>query len=158
MGEELAPGRVAPSMPSRIQAVVLVSRLDRPTLQAFACAKATRPASLTALAVATTEAETRQLESGWAKRNTPIPRGIVNALYRDVTGPVLRYLAGLRGANAHTLIVVYIPEYVVGDACVQLLHSQSALRLKVRLLIERVVLVTSVPWQLQSSRRSEQAE
>jgi len=55
-------------------------------------------------------------------------------------------------------IVVDIPEYVVGDACVQLLHSQSALRLKVRLLIERVVLVTSVPWQLQSSRRSEQAE
>jgi hypothetical protein len=113
---------------------------------------------LTALTVATTAAETRQLESGWAKLNIPIPRGIVDAPHRDSTGPVLRYLAGLRGANALTLIVIYIPEYVVGHACEQLLYNQSALWLKARLLFQRVVLVTCVPWQLQSSRRSEQAE
>src|SRR4051794_40045276 len=87
----------------------------------------------------------------------PILRGIVDTPFRDITGPVLRYLAGLRGERPH-LFVVYIPEYVVGDACVQLLHDPSALRLEVRPLCERVVLVTSVPWQLQSSRRSEQAE
>ena len=43
VGEELAPGPGGISMPSRIQAVVLVSRLDLPTLQALAYAKATRP-------------------------------------------------------------------------------------------------------------------
>jgi len=112
VGEELAPWPGGISMPSRVQAVVLVSRLDGPTLQALAYAKAIRPDSLTALTVATTAAETRQLESGWAKRNIPIPRGIVDAPYRDMTGPVLRYLAGHRGANARTLIVVYIPEYL----------------------------------------------
>lgn len=146
-------------MPSRVQPVVLVSRLDRPTLEALAYAKAIRPDSLTALTVATTAAETRQLESGWAKRNIPIPRGIVDGPYRDLTGPVLRYLAGLRGAYARTLIVVYIPEYVVGHACEQLLlHTNALCRLKARLLFQRGVLVTSVLWQLQSSRRSEQAE
>jgi hypothetical protein len=56
----------------------------------------TRPDSLNALTVATTAAETRQLESGWAKRNIPIPLGIVDAPHRDIAGPVLRYLAGLR--------------------------------------------------------------
>jgi amino acid transporter len=62
VGEELAPGPGGISMPSRIQAVVLVSRLDLPTLQALAYAKATRPDTLTALTVATGEAESQQLE------------------------------------------------------------------------------------------------
>jgi amino acid transporter len=158
VGEELAPGPGGITMPSRIQAVVLVSRLDLPTLQALAYAKATRPDTLTALTVVTAQAETRQLESEWAKRKIPIPLAIVDAPYRDITGPVLSYLAELRDANPRTLIVVYIPEYVVGHPWEQLLHNQSALRLKARLLFQRGVLVTSVPWQLQSSRRSEQAE
>ena len=158
VGEELAPGPGGITMPSRIQAVVLVSRLDLPTLQALAYAKATRPDTLTALSVVTAQAETRQLESEWARAQIPIPLAIVDAPYRDITGPVLSYLAELRDANPRTLIVVYIPEYVVGHAWEQLLHNQSALRLKARLLFQRGVLVTSVPWQLQSSRRSEQAE
>ena len=44
-----------------------------------------------------------------------------------------------------------IPEYVVGHWWEQLLHNQSALRLKGRLLFTPGVMVTSVPWQLQSS-------
>ncbi|MGH3991310.1 MAG: hypothetical protein ACRDSN_02465, partial [Pseudonocardiaceae bacterium] len=35
----------------------------------------------------------------------------------------------------------------------QILHNQSALRLKGRLLFEPGVMVTSVPWQLRSSAR-----
>lgn len=54
-------------------------------------------------------------------------------------------------------VVVYIPEYVVRNACVQLLHNQT-LGGSARLLFQCGVLVTSVPWQLQSSQRSEQAE
>jgi len=48
--------------------------------------------------------------------------------------------------------LVYLPEYVVGHWWEQLLHNQSALRLKARLLFQRGVMVTSVPWQLASSR------
>jgi hypothetical protein len=47
--------------------------------------------------------------------------------------------------------VVYIPEYVVGHWWEQLLHNQSALRLKSRLLFTPGVVVASVPWQLESS-------
>ena len=66
--------------------------------------------------------------------------------------PILRYVVQLRSANPRTLVVVYIPEYVVGRPWEQLLHNQSALRLKARLLFQRGVLVTSVPWQLRSSQ------
>jgi hypothetical protein len=40
---------------------------------------------------------------------------------------------------------------VVGKWFENLLHNQSALRLKGRLLYEPGVMVTSVPWQLQST-------
>ena len=46
---------------------------------------------------------------------------------------------------------MYIPEYVVGRWWEQLLHNQSALRLKTRLRFTPGVMVTSVPWQLESS-------
>jgi hypothetical protein len=48
-------------------------------------------------------------------------------------------------------VTVFIPEYVVGRWWEQLLHNQSALRLKARLLFEPGVMVTSVPWQLRSA-------
>ena len=46
-------------------------------------------------------------------------------------------------------MTVYIPEYVVGRWWEHLLHNQSALRLKGRLLFTPGVMVTSVPFQLQ---------
>jgi hypothetical protein len=52
--------------------------------------------------------------------------------------------------------MVYIPEYVVGRWWEQLLHNQSALRLKARLLFTPGVMVASVPWQLQSSHGAEE--
>ena len=46
---------------------------------------------------------------------------------------------------------MFIPEYVVGHWWEHLLHNQSALRLKARLLFRSGVMVTSVPWQLRSA-------
>ena len=51
--------------------------------------------------------------------------------------------------------MVYIPEYVVGAWYEQVLHNQSALRLKGRLLFTPGVMVASVPWQLRSAEGSE---
>ena len=47
--------------------------------------------------------------------------------------------------------MVFIPEYVVGHWWEQLVHNQSALRLKGRLLYQTGVMVTSVPYRLRSS-------
>jgi amino acid transporter len=154
---ELAAGPGGVPLPSRVHAVVLVSRLHLPTLQALAYARATRPDSLTALTVASNLEEAHQLEAEWAERNIPIPLSVVDAPYRDITGPVLRYVTELRSDNPRDLVVVYIPEYVVGHWWEQLLHNQSALRLKARLLFERGVMVTSVPWHLRSSTGTERA-
>ena len=58
--------------------------------------------------------------------------------------------------NVHDVVMVYIPEYVVGRWYERLLHDQSALRLKGRLFFTPGVMVASVPWQLRSSEGVEE--
>ena len=153
---KLTPGPGGITIPSRIHAVVLVSQLLRPTLQALTYARATHPDSLTALTVATDPEETHRLEQEWLERDIPIPLTVIDGPYRDITSPILQYVKGLRTDNPRTLVVVYIPEYVVGHFWEQALHNQSALRLKTRLRFQRGVMVTNVPWHLSSSPGEEE--
>jgi RecG wedge domain len=60
----------------------------------------------------------------------------------------------LRRESPRDIVTVYLPEYVLGHWWEQALHNQSALRLKARLLLERGVVVASVPYQLQSATRA----
>ena len=53
-------------------------------------------------------------------------------------------------------MAVEIPEYVVGRRWEQILHNQTALRLKSRLLFTPGVMVISVPYQLRSSELAEE--
>ena len=53
--------------------------------------------------------------------------------------------SGSARSRPRTVVTVFIPEYVVGHWWEQLLHNQSALRLKTRLLFMNNVMVTSVP-------------
>jgi len=152
---ELKPEPGGIVLPARIHAIVPVSQLHRPTLRALAYARATRPDTLTAVTVATTPEEVRALQTEWAERDIPVPLTVLDSPYRDITGPILEHVAQLRHARPRDVVVVYIPEYVVGHWWEQLLHNQSALRLKARLLFQQGVMVTSVPWQLESSRAEE---
>jgi amino acid transporter len=152
---ELAPDPGGMVLPARIHAVVLVSKLHKPTLRALAYARATRPDTLTALTVASSPDEVRELQAEWAERGIPVPLTELDAPYRDITGPVLDYVAELRQAHPRDLVVIYLPEYVVGHWWEHLLHNQSALRLKARLLFQRGVMLTNVPWQLASSQADE---
>ncbi|NUO57960.1 MAG: APC family permease [Hamadaea sp.] len=148
---ELTPEPGGMVLPPRIHAVVLVSRLHRPTIRALGFARATRPDTLTALTVAITPDEVRQLQNEWEVHDIPVPLTVVESPYRDITGSVLSFLARLHAEYPQDLISIYIPEYVVGHWWEHLLHNQSALRLKARLLYKRGVMVTSVPWQLAST-------
>ncbi|MEV6966099.1 APC family permease [Hamadaea sp. NPDC051192] len=148
---ELTPEPGGMLLPPRIHAVVLVSRLHRPTIRALGFARATRPDTLTALTVAITPDEVRQLQAEWEAHDIPVPLTIVDSPYRDITGSVLTFVARLHAEHPQDLISIYIPEYVVDRWWEHLLHNQSALRLKARLLYKRGVMVTSVPWQLDST-------
>lgn len=144
----LTPAAAGVMLPSRVHAVVLVSKLHTPTLRALAFARATRPDTLTALTVQTSEVETRQLQREWADRGIPVSLTELESPYRDVTKPVLEYVASVHRRSPRDVVAVFIPEYVVRHWWEHLLHNQSALRLKARLLFQPGVMVISVPAQL----------
>lgn len=140
-------------LPSRNHALVLVSRLHLPTLRALSYARATRPDVLEAITVSVDDAETRELVHKWQDSDVTVPLKVIASPYREVTRPVLDYVRRISKESPRTVVTVFIPEYVVGHWWEQLLHNQSALRLKTRLLFMPGVMVTSVPWQLNSSER-----
>jgi amino acid transporter len=141
-----------PTLPARNHALILVSKLHLPTMRAIAYAKATRPDTLEALTIQIDEAETAQLLEQWTRHDIEVPLVILESPYREVTKPLLDYVRQLRQDRPRDVVTVFLPEYVLGRWWEQLLHNQSALRLKARLLFEPGVMVTSVPWQLRSSR------
>jgi len=145
-------------LPSRNHAVVLVSNLQLPTLRALAYARATRPDVLEALTVNVDDGETRRLTAAWEDSEVSVPLKVVASPYREVTRPVLDYIKRISREAPRTVVTVFIPEYVVGHWWEGLLHNQSALRLKARLLFIPNVMMTSVPWQLDSSARVQQVE
>ncbi|HSI93194.1 MAG TPA: amino acid permease [Jiangellaceae bacterium] len=144
-------GRSAALLPSRVHAIVLVSRLHKPTMRALAYARSGHPDLLEAITVNTDLAATRALTDEWDRREIPVPLKVLDSPYREISRPVLEYVRGIRRESPRDLVVVYIPEYVVGRWWEQLLHNKSALRLRGRLLFTPGVMVTSVPWQLDSS-------
>ena len=77
---------------------------------------------------------------------------MLHSPYRELVQPIVEYAMEIRQANPRGVVAVYIPEYVVGRWWEQLLHNQTALRLKGRLLFTPGVMVTSVPYQLRSSQ------
>jgi hypothetical protein len=151
VSRELAPSDERPILPSRNHAVVLVSKVHQPTLRAIVYAKATRPDTLTALTVNVDEKDTRAIQAEWERRQISVPLTVVESPYREITRPIIEYVKSLQRDSPRDVVTVFIPEYVVGRWWEHLLHNQSALRLKGRLLFEPGVMVTSVPWQLQST-------
>ena len=145
-------------LPSRNHAVVLVSNMQLPTLRALAYARATKPDKLEALTVNVDDGETRKLVHQWEDSDISVPLKTLASPYREVTGPVVDYIKRITKESARTVVTVFIPEYVVGHWWESLLHNQSALRLKARLLFIPNVMMTSVPWQLNSSERVRQPE
>lgn len=140
-------------LPARNHAIVLVSKIHKPTLRALAYARATRPSTIEAVTVGVEGEEAAALQEEWERRGIPVPLKMLDSPYREITQPILDYVKTLRRRSPRDVVTVFIPEYVVGHWWEHLLHNQSALRLKARLLFKPGVMVTSVPWQLHSSDR-----
>jgi len=147
------PGGV--SLPSSVRAIVLISKVNAPSLQALAYAQATRPTSLQAVHVVTDEGRAENVKSDWDARGLPLDLVMLESPFRDVTGPVMNFLTGMRETHPRDLITVYVPEYVSVHWWEQLLHNQTALRIKRKLLFEPGIVVTNVP--LVGTRQNEES-
>jgi amino acid transporter len=147
IARSLAPTPSGVALPARIHTVVLVSNLLAPTLRALAFAQATVPETLRAVTVAEGD-DADALARAWDERGIPLPLVVVESPFRETVRPLRRYVRQLRRENPGDVISIIIPEYVVKRWWENLLHNQTALRIKSALRFEPAVTVTSVPWVL----------
>jgi amino acid transporter len=128
--------------------VVLVGTPHRGVLEALAYAKSLSPNHLVAVTVVSDDEERDHIEQQWSERNIGVPLEIVFSPYRELSRPVLRFVDELDARFENDIITVVIPEFVVRHWWGHLLHNQSALILKGRLLFRRGTVVTSVPYHV----------
>jgi hypothetical protein len=128
--------------------VVLVGSPHRGVLEALAYAKSLAPNHLVAVTVVSDDEERDQIEKQWSERNIDVPLEIVYSPYRELSRPILRFVDELDARFENDIVTVVIPEFVVRHWWGHLLHNQSALFLKGRLLFRKGTVVTSVPYHV----------
>lgn len=137
----------ARALPSRVHAIVLVSRLHKPTMRAVAYARASRPSVLEAVTVGLDADEVRELLARWDALDLPVPLRVLDSPYRELARPFVGYVRSIRREGPRDVVVVYVPEYAVRRWWERLLHNQSTLRIKMQLAFVPGVVVAAVPYQ-----------
>jgi hypothetical protein len=73
---------------------------------------------------------------------------IVESPYRALIGPLVRYLDALQRQDPDRRMLVVLTEVVPRHWWDNLLHNQTALRLKLRLFFRRNTIVADVPYHV----------
>ena len=145
---EISPAEVRPQ-PFNHTVVVLVGRIHRGVIQALGYARSLRPQHLVALYISHEDDDREEIERQWREFGINVDLEIVHSKYRELTSPVIEYLDELDQRWNNDTITVVVPEFVVGRWYEHLLHNQSALMLKARLLFREGTVVTSVPYHVE---------
>ncbi|MBA3586342.1 MAG: APC family permease [Chloroflexi bacterium] len=134
-------GEIAP----RPIVIVPISRLDRPARQAIAFANSI---STDAVAVHVTNdpATADALRDRWPEWAGSTELVVVESPYRALIGPLLAYMDALQRQAPDRPILVVLAEFVPNHWWENLLHNQTALRLKLRLFARRNTIVADVPY------------
>jgi hypothetical protein len=131
--------------------VVLVGRIHKGVLKALDYARSLRPQHLVAVYVCFDDDDRAEIEAQWQAFGLTVPLEIVYSPYRELVGPIERYIDELDERWDNDTVTVVIPEFVVSRWYEHLLHNQSALILKGKLLFREGIVVTSVPYHVDTA-------
>ncbi len=135
--------------------VVLVGGVHRGVLEAMAYARSLAPNHLVAVTVVSDEDEQERIEAAWAAHGIDTPLDIVYSPYRDLSRTILKFIDEIDARWDNDIVTVLIPEFVVKRWWEHILHNQTALFLKGRLLFREGVVVTSVPYHVRRDKPSD---
>jgi amino acid transporter len=135
--------------PGRNYTIVLVSGVHNATLQAFEYADTLQSIDVRAVSFGLDEAQTDRLIEQWSTIGIPHPLEIEASPFRDIGTSLVHYLRQFRADGLERTVTVVLPEFVVNKTRHQILHNQTALIVKRRLLFERGAVVVSVPYHLE---------
>jgi hypothetical protein len=148
LAADIVPGKDDSHEPARNYVVVLISAVHNAVLEAIEYAETLRPTNIRAVSFGLEPEETERLGDQWLEARVPHPLEIEGSPYRDLGDSVTRYVRELGPDGVNRVVTVVIPEFIVSKGRHQLLHGQTALVIKRRLLFEKGVVVVSVPYHL----------
>ncbi len=127
-------------------AIVPVASVNKATLHALAYARRIKADHVIAVHVTDDAAEAEQWQGTWEEYARGANLVILESPYRALIPPLLSYIGVLQRRRPNAVVMVIVPEYVPRHWWEQLLHSQTALRLKAALLFRPNTIVISVPY------------
>ncbi|NTW87295.1 MAG: APC family permease [Holophagaceae bacterium] len=152
----LAASRVDYFGPRRNRVVVLVSGIHAGVVQALNYAKViAEHGEVEALTIdfpdehGRDSAALEKLRSDWPRYCEGIPLRSLRSPFRKVVEPILKELDRMRMVEPEYTITVILPEFVTGHWMENLLHNQTAWRLKGTLLRKPKIIVISVPYHVE---------
>ena len=125
--------------------IVPVARLDQPSIEALTFARSISPEAL-AVHITNDAATAHTLKQQWRELGGGAELVIVESPYRALIGPLLRYLDALQRQDPDRRLLVVLSEVVPRHWWDNLLHNQTALRLKLRLFFRPNTIVADVPY------------
>jgi hypothetical protein len=133
-----------PLIPHRTVALVFVSGVNDLTIRAVNYARSLDATVTRAIYFDLDPEAANRLEAAWFDLGLEIPLDIVEAPFRDLTGPMLEEVRRY-SADPGTVVNVIVPEVIVSHWWQLPLHNQNALFIKRLFLYEDRVVLTSVP-------------
>ena len=132
---------------------MLAEQVDAGVLDALAYGTSIAPDHFVAATVVADADAAQRIEKDWSEHGIRVPLEIVHSPRREFTSSVLTYIDEIQRRWPNALVNVIIPELFVEHWWQHLLHNQSALVLKGRLLFQhhRGVVVTSIPYHVAES-------
>jgi len=146
------PGPFVVQEPVEHHVVVLVSGVNRATTKALAYAQALHGTSLRALSINLQTERSNEILAAWDDWGIEVPLELLDSPYRSLNDTIREYVRDLEPDGRRVVVTCVLPEFVLPRWVHRPLHNQTALQIKATLLLERGVVVTSVPVPLRTGR------
>ncbi len=149
LGQQLSLDAFGP--PARVdrhRVILAISSIHRGTAAALHYARALAE-DVTAVYVATEPEAADAIVRTWGRWGAGVRLVVVNSPYRLLIEPLLDYIRQVAARRQpNEVITIVVPQFVPDRRWHNLLHAQTAVMLRLALLFEPGIVITSVPYQV----------
>ncbi|HSF80981.1 MAG TPA: amino acid permease [Anaerolineales bacterium] len=139
----------APPRIPRHRVILPISGVHRGSLAALRYAKALTN-DVTAVHISTDAEETGKLRTKWETWGDGVRLVILDSPYRLLLEPLLAYIEEIASKRQpNEIITIVVPQFVPKRWYHNLLHTQTALWLRLALLFQPGIVITDVPYQIE---------
>ena len=151
--DDIGPNETLDHEPARNFVCLLLSGVNNASLQAIEYAETLQATDLRVVNFGLDPEQTEKLGNDWLAAQIPHPLEIEASPFRDIGSSLVAYTRQFEANGIDRVVTIVIPEFVVPKKRHQVLHNQTALLVKRRMLFETGVVVVSVPYKLEERAR-----